>query len=407
VERAIRDKGNTSGYVEKLNLRNSEMIRTILHKAVKKFRSFCFRIYGHFYSVFIKKDGCNIIGYFEYSFGSAQVAHDIIDVLLNKNAKFALYYILINSHKKLPFNEVRYLQKYYSSFFPYNSNLFLIDVEMIPHIKRRRPDIFMHRKNSVVFWWEFEDGHESRFDYLDGISDIIVYSKFIYDACKNVLPSGKVLTLKKYPFRKNWEIIYTRDEVREKHGISKDTFVFFFNFDYLSSFNRKNPIGLVTALHMLKESGLVTFRCIIKTSNADQVPDKCAQLNNTIEACGLGDHCILIDRIMVKDELMSLMNACDCYVSLHRGEGLGLGMMEAKSMGLPVVATGYGGNVDFMQGEPDCYLVNYTIVRANDDYYPYRFVTKWAEPDYHHAFTIMQKVMIDKLPVISNNDRLQ
>jgi len=90
---------------------------------------------------------------------------------------------------------------------------------------------------------------------------------------------------------------------------------------------------------------------------------------------------------------MSIMNACDCYISLHRGEGLGLGMLEAKSLGLPVIATGYGGNVDFMLNQPKCYLVDYKIVSAHDDYFPYRDVTKWAEPDYDDAVQYIKRLI--------------
>ena len=42
------------------------------------------------------------------------------------------------------------------------------------------------------------------------------------------------------------------------------------------------------------------------------------------------------------------MAACDCYVSLHRAEGFGLTLAEAMAIGKPAIATGYSGNVDFM-----------------------------------------------------------
>ena len=43
-----------------------------------------------------------------------------------------------------------------------------------------------------------------------------------------------------------------------------------------------------------------------------------------------------------------MIAGCDCYVSLHRSEGLGLTMAEAMSFGKPVIATAYSGNLDFM-----------------------------------------------------------
>src|SRR5688572_32239647 len=48
-----------------------------------------------------------------------------------------------------------------------------------------------------------------------------------------------------------------------------------------------------------------------------------------------------------------------CYVSLHRSEGLGLTMAEAMARAKPVIATGYSGNLDFMN-DANSYLVPYT-----------------------------------------------
>ena len=54
---------------------------------------------------------------------------------------------------------------------------------------------------------------------------------------------------------------------------------------------------------------------------------------------------------------------CDCYVSLHRSEGLGLTMAEAMALGKPVIATGYSGNLHFMTPE-NSYLVDFARVRC-------------------------------------------
>ena len=51
---------------------------------------------------------------------------------------------------------------------------------------------------------------------------------------------------------------------------------------------------------------------------------------------------------MTRDELAGLMRAADCYVSLHRSEGFGLGIAESMALGKPVIATHYSGPVDFM-----------------------------------------------------------
>ena len=56
----------------------------------------------------------------------------------------------------------------------------------------------------------------------------------------------------------------------------------------------------------------------------------------------------------------AMIAGCDCYVSLHRSEGLGLTMAEAMYFGKPVIATAYSGNLDFMT-EENSYLVPHTM----------------------------------------------
>ena len=85
------------------------------------------------------------------------------------------------------------------------------------------------------------------------------------------------------------------------------------------------------------------------------------------------------------------MAACDCYVSLHRAEGFGLTMAEAMAIGKPVIATGYSGNVDFMNAE-NSYLVDYEIGRVGPECEIYPPEGEWAEPSVEHAAELMRHV---------------
>jgi len=84
-----------------------------------------------------------------------------------------------------------------------------------------------------------------------------------------------------------------------------------------------------------------------------------------------------------------LLAASDCYVSLHRSEGLGLPMAEAMYLGKPVIATAYGGNMDFMTLN-NSLLVKYKLVELERDYGPYEKRAVWAEPDIKHASELMR-----------------
>ena len=85
------------------------------------------------------------------------------------------------------------------------------------------------------------------------------------------------------------------------------------------------------------------------------------------------------------------MAAADCYVSLHRSEGFGLGVTEAMALGKPVIATRYSGPVDVMTSQ-NSYPVDYRLVPIPRDYGPYLEGFTWAEPDLEHASLLLRHV---------------
>jgi glycosyltransferase involved in cell wall biosynthesis len=78
-------------------------------------------------------------------------------------------------------------------------------------------------------------------------------------------------------------------------------------------------------------------------------------------------------------------------VSLHRAEGFGLTLADAMAIGLPVIATGYSGNLDFMP-PGSAALIPWqptTIQRTCGDYVAGSI---WAEPDCNAAASAMQQL---------------
>jgi glycosyltransferase involved in cell wall biosynthesis len=95
-----------------------------------------------------------------------------------------------------------------------------------------------------------------------------------------------------------------------------------------------------------------------------------------------------------RDEVISLIDACDCYVSLHRSEGFGLGPAEAMSLGKPAIVTNWSGNTDYMTDD-NCIAINYELVKLGQDYGPYQADQHWAEPDLEHAARWMKRVVAE------------
>jgi hypothetical protein len=170
--------------------------------------------------------------------------------------------------------------------------------------------------------------------------------------------------------------------------VPDDGFMFLFVFDYLSTIQRKNPVGLIEAFKRAFAAGEGP-RLLLKTINAPLRP--LAEEEVLWAAHGRPDIHV-IDRSLSGAQLNGLMAACDCYVSLHRSEGLGLTMAEAMAIGKPVIGTGYSGNVDFMNAE-NSYLVDYELGRVGPDCEIYPPEGEWADPSVEHAAELMRRVV--------------
>jgi glycosyltransferase involved in cell wall biosynthesis len=95
-------------------------------------------------------------------------------------------------------------------------------------------------------------------------------------------------------------------------------------------------------------------------------------------------------------KVLAFFASADAYVSLHRAEGLGLGLMESMALGKPVIATGWSGNMDFMDSSCAC-VVRYRrkALDGNHPFYTAKFTGDdafWAEPMVDDAASWMRKL---------------
>jgi glycosyltransferase involved in cell wall biosynthesis len=100
----------------------------------------------------------------------------------------------------------------------------------------------------------------------------------------------------------------------------------------------------------------------------------------------------LVTRPLSHREIEELHTGGDCFVSLCRGEGWGLGSFDAAAHGNPVVTTGFGGQIDYLAGSP--YLVDFDLVPVVDPggFPSYAPDQRWAEPDLDHAAALLRAV---------------
>ncbi len=102
----------------------------------------------------------------------------------------------------------------------------------------------------------------------------------------------------------------------------------------------------------------------------------------------------VVDASLSRARANGLLASCDAIVSLHRGEGFGLVLAEAMSLAKPVIATGWSGNMDFMDETNAC-PVRYTLVPLAEAHDHYPAGAEWAEPDVDHAADLMRRLAGD------------
>lgn len=102
---------------------------------------------------------------------------------------------------------------------------------------------------------------------------------------------------------------------------------------------------------------------------------------------------VLIDKPVDADRLAALHRRGNCYVSLCRAEGWGLGAIDAAASGKPVIITGFGGQLDYL-GPEYPFLVDWRLVPVQDRYGQPSYTSdqNWAEPSVDHAARLMRRI---------------
>jgi glycosyltransferase involved in cell wall biosynthesis len=168
--------------------------------------------------------------------------------------------------------------------------------------------------------------------------------------------------------------------VERASGMFFKEFNFLAVFDVFSDAERKNPLFVIRAF-LEAYKGVLDVKLIMKTRNLDQ--DKTLS-EKLLRISKENPNVIVLNGYMEKPELEALYDSADAYVSLHRAEGFGLTISDAMSRGIPILATGYSGNMDFCNAS-DSRLVAYELRPVGHNRPRYRHDDVWAEPDLDDA----------------------
>lgn len=261
-------------------------------------------------------------------------------------------------------------------------NIIHLNAESTPLAFAYQPDVFSGAYNIGYFFWELDRPaycHYLGMELLDEIWVSTDYGLQIYKPDAKGKPVINVgMCYEEIPD-------ITRDDARafvnRRFRLDDRHYVCLVAFDSFSFVQRKNPVAVLEAFQEAFRD-VPEARLVVKTQNRDSVFDP-VQVNlwDRVEAITAAD-----PRIMVMNEtlgyrdLLRLKAGSDCYVSLHKSEGWGFGMIEAMNLKVPVVCTAYSGNMDFCTPET-AWLVGYDEARlVPGDYIFVRKGSTWAEP---------------------------
>jgi glycosyltransferase involved in cell wall biosynthesis len=250
------------------------------------------------------------------------------------------------------------------------------------------------RFNVCVPFWELTVLPPEWIRVLTAMDVVLAPTEFVRGVVQSTLPDALCLP---YP-----QAAILPDGItpnRSRWGLPADAMVFVSSFDLASDTNRKNPWAVLDAFAAaFPDPGreyLVMKVNAPKWSRA-AFPEEIERLH---ARAGESDRVILLDEVMRFEDVLTLYASSDVLVSLHRSEGLGLSLMEAMTLGKPVIATAYSGSMDYTTTENSC-LVGYDLIPVvsahnayNSDYVGGAPV--WADPDIAQAADYMRQLSED------------
>ena len=268
---------------------------------------------------------------------------------------------------------------------PFDVNVVCVNADATPRFARDVGPTFFDGRHTAGYWfWELERFPSALHGAFAEVDEVWTATRFVASA----VAAAGVRPVHRVPLPVRVGAIDLRFDRR--HFGLPDTFVFLFAFDFLSVVERKNPFGLIEAFTRAFRPGEGPT-LLIKTINGHV---RLTELEHVRAAIGERTDIRLVDAYYSRDEQHALTSVTDCYVSLHRSEGLGLTMAEAMSLGKPVIATAYSGNLDFMTPS-NSFLVDHTTSHVPAGVPAYAAGTPWADPDLDMAAAHMRRVVED------------
>lgn len=236
------------------------------------------------------------------------------------------------------------------------------------------------RAATVAYWWWETDRMPPSYQRAAScVDEVWAPSSFVYSLLRAQLSCVVRRVPPPVPRLSMLQEIrsQTSRSIRQTLNISNSTLLTVTQADGNSSLWRKNTLAAMTAYRSAFAGTADQHHLLVKTRNLSASEGLAATIRSV---CSQGDDITLIDEEWSYAEQLNILAEADIYLSLHRGEGFGLALIEALALGAQVVATDVGGATE-LAAWAAAHSVDYQTVHLEADEGPYLANSRWAEPD--------------------------
>lgn len=312
---------------------------------------------------------------------SARLCHDAL-----KNSGFEVYGIDIGEALMQP-ADVDFNFNDGSSIDGRGTIIAHVNSPLMPLAMVRLGQKLVRRKRIIGYWaWELPRTPNDWKYGVPFVHEIWAQSQFTADAIAP-LADGRPVRIVPHPVAAR----YTEPLTSSSVATAGRPFTVLTMFDMGSSFARKNPCAAIAAFREAFGND-PSAQLVIKVQNTSLFIEGRQQLENAISGA---TNITLLEQRMTLSELAKLYERVDVFLSLHRSEGFGLSLAEAMLRGIPIVATNWSGNTDFVSVDTGI-PVDFHLVAAEDPQGTYNYPDlKWAEANVYEAARALSSLRDD------------
>jgi len=338
----------------------------------------------------------NVIGYASATIGLGVIAREFAKAMIAAGYEVAIHDLDAGAGRSGQDLSLASLFVASLEQLPDGLNLWVLDATSLVHAARRigSHPVLASRFHAAFVWWELPRVPADWVAAAEVFDAVVTGSEFVREVWAAHVTRVPVL-LARTPL----DMPETVEADRGRFGFDDDEVIVYTGFEALSDPARKNPFAAIEAFCRTAGTGQ-RARMMVKVNHAESAGPAQRQLERLEGIVASDPRIVLLREKFDYRKLLQLYASIDVAVSLHRAEGLGLMPLEAMRLGKPVVATGWSGNLTYMN-HSSAALVRYEFTAPDETaaiYSPAQlgFTSHWAEPSVDHAAAWLAQLIADE-----------